>query len=304
MKRLLLAGLLALAAVPALSQVKISALPDGTEVTPEVEFPGVLLNSGVTSKFTPLLPWTFGAVGVALAPSVSVNSTAPTFELRDSDAAANGQRWRWTPNGTTLSMQVCSNDGATCNPWATVTRSTTTVSSIALPSSIVAGSATGGAQGNGSINAEALYVNGVAVSAGGPALTTGTFTATWDVACTTNPTQNFKWVKVGTVVTLTALQDVSCTSDTGGFSTQAAGGLPAAIRPDKQQRLFGARFTDNGTVDVQAGCLRIETDGTMSLFRSVASPCVGTAWTGSGAKAWTVDGVAPAVWTYDIDVVP
>ncbi len=137
----------------------------------------------------------------------------------------------------------------------------------------------------------------------GPALTTGTFTATWDVACTTNPTQNFKRVKIGTVVTLTALQNVSCTSDSGGFSTQPAA-LPATIRPDKQQRLLGGFTTDNGVIDVANSCVRLETDGTISIFRSVTRPCIGTAWTGSGTKAWTVDGDSPAVWTYDIDVVP
>lgn len=288
MKRLFLSAALALVATSALAQVKISELPagvalDGTEAIPAVQ--------GSTVKTTPAAIATYvltqDAVDIIAAESVLVDSA---------DIQLTGP--------TTVTGNVLVNGNVNLDAGGGSDEIAVTSGNTAITGSVLVGSATGGQQGAGSLNAQALYVNGVAVSAGGAALTTGTFTATWDVACTTNPTQNFKWVKVGTVVTLTALQDVSCTSDTGGFSTQAAGGLPATIRPDKQQRLLGARFTDNGTVDVQAGCLRIETDGTMSLFRSVASPCVGTAWTGSGAKAWTVDGVAPAVWTYDTDVVP
>lgn len=325
MKRLLLAGLLALAAAPALAQVKISALPDGTEVTPEVEFPGVLLNSGTTSKFTPLLPWTFGNVATVLQSSVTINSTNPIFELKKSDAATNAQRWLWWSGPTVLQMGACSNDGVTCNVFMQASRAAASpsINNLTLQtnsgainlsgtvaqtggSGVTVGSATGGAQGAGSINAQALYVNGAPVPSG-VAITTGTFTATWETACTTSPTQNWKWIKVGSLVTLTALQSFTCTADSTTFTASFA--LPVAIRPDAPQRLIGLAVTDNGTPDVAAACLHVEVDGSMSVRRSSTAPCQGNVFTNSGTRAFTIqsDGGSPSgpqTFTYDTDVIP
>lgn len=149
-----------------------------------------------------------------------------------------------------------------------------------------------------------LRGDGACATAGGA--TSGTFTATWETACTTSPTQTFKYVVSGTVVTLTATQTVTCTSDSTTFTASAA--LPLAIRPDTNLRVYGATFVNNGTADLEAGCIRLETDGSMTLMRTTTSPCNATAWTNSGTKTWEIAvggvGYGPSTYVYDMDLVP
>jgi hypothetical protein len=315
------AVLIALFAPPAFAQVKISELPASAQVEADTEIPAVQL--GTTVKITPGLPWTFGYPAAAGVSTVTLQNTNPIFELRKSDAAANGGRWRWLVINGALQMGLCADDGTTCTVWGQVNRSGSTLSSITLQaptlnlagttaqsggSGVTIGSPTGGAQGAGSINAQALYVNGAPVPSG-VAITTGTFTATWETACTTNPTQNWKWIKVGSLVTLTALQGFTCTSDSTTFTASFA--LPAAIRPDASQRVIGLAVTDNGVPDVPIACLHVEPDGSMSVRRSSTAPCQGNTFTNSGTKGFTIQSdpsggtpQGPQTFTYDTDVVP
>jgi hypothetical protein len=64
---------------------------------------------------------------------------------------------------------------------------------------------------------------------------------------------------------------------------------------------------DNGAVDTNSGCLRVETDGSLTWFRSVSSPCAANSYTSSGEKSITFgsgSNNSPRVWTYDRDALP
>lgn len=118
--------------------------------------------------------------------------------------------------------------------------------------------------------------------------TTGTFTATYSDACTTSPTQQWQWVKVGPQVTLYANgANISCTSDSGNFNSGFD--IPTAIRPQDTVRFPLVSVTNNGVNEV--ACISFGSTGVISILRLdtqlVASlPCVSTqGWTASGNKA-------------------
>lgn len=75
------------------------------------------------------------------------------------------------------------------------------------------GNPTGGDKGAGSINAQSIFLNGTALSAGS---SPQTFSATWTVSsgCTTTPSVAMTWVVTGTIAVMT-IPDVSCTITTG-----------------------------------------------------------------------------------------
>lgn len=153
MKRLLIATA-ALAAVlvypAAFAQVKISDLPaasalGGTEATPTVQ-------GGVTSRMTPAQintyvrslagSWT-GAqaasgqlsstfVSTSTVPSILAQSTAPQVELRDTDSAANGQRWNLSTSGTTLTLNACVDNGSACGAAWQATRNAGAVTAFSF----------------------------------------------------------------------------------------------------------------------------------------------------------------------------
>jgi hypothetical protein len=121
---------------------------------------------------------------------------------------------------------------------------------------------------------------------GGGGFTTGTFTVTWEQACTTNPTQTWNYAVSGNVVILAPTEEVSCTSDSTSFIS-AAGDLPAAIRQNTASVVslaVGVRAQDNGA-DTEA-CLRIESGFSLALSRVTAGFCsTANNWTASGTKA-------------------
>jgi len=122
----------------------------------------------------------------------------------------------------------------------------------------------------------------------------GTFTASFDDACSTTPTVTFDYEKNGNLVTLvaTAVSGFPCTGDSTSFATTGTP-APAAIRPTQavngaQQNQLGG-FTDSGTATL--GCFLIATSGNVQFLKSVSSSCAGTTWTASGNRA------ALAGWT-------
>lgn len=153
--------------------------------------------------------------------------------------------------------------------------------------------------GNGS---EIVVVNsgGTALeTADGTSISSGTFEATWDVACTTTPSQTWHYYQVGDIVTLYADEGFSCTSDT--IKMEATTVVPAALRPTSGFRLFfGLRVVNSGSVDPPA-CLKIDSDGDMKIFRTVSdNPCGTDNFTASGAKGWATGSQNANSFTYGI----
>jgi hypothetical protein len=86
----------------------------------------------------------------------------------------------------------------------------------------------------------------------------GTFTATL-TGCTTSPTDTAYYVKNGKAVS------ISIPSITGTSNATACGlsGLPTALRPTREQLMFGAFINDGGEA---SGVVRIQTDGTINFY--------------------------------------
>ena len=147
-------------------------------------------------------------------------------------------------------------------------------------------------------------INGATVgpfsASAGVSQTPGTWDPAFTDACATTPAaQTVAYVLTGSQVTLTWSQSFTCASDSANFST-AAGDVPAAIRPTRNVFLTGTRVVDNGLNDAGPGCIKIATDGTMSISRSVTSPCGTAAWTATGTKGYT--GAASAnSWSYTLN---
>ena len=280
------------------ADVPISGLPAGTTLAGTEEIPAV--QSAATVKTTPAAVSTYvKSQGAALTRTSDTNVTltlggAPTTALLNATSITAG----WTGQ---LSVARGGTGAATLTGIA---KGNGTSAFTAAASSDVIGTWTGGGTCNST-----TYLRGdgqcQAPPGSGATYSTGTFTATWETACTTNPTQTWKYTVVGTLVTIVATQDISCTSDSTTFT--ASGALPVGIRPDAGYVILGARLVDSGTADANSGCLRIETDGSLTWFRSGASPCAGTAWTASGTKSITFGSASnnsPRAWTYDMDIVP
>lgn len=106
---------------------------------------------------------------------------------------------------------------------------------------VVVGTATGGDQGAGTVNATGLFINGVPVSGG--ATTTGSFTGTMtgvsgSVTCTV------KYRITGSIVFLYAT--TSCLG-TSNANTSTMTGLPAAVQPARAVSCYTGAFQDNTT---------------------------------------------------------
>lgn len=153
---------------------------------------------------------------------------------------------------------------------------------------------------SGTITTNDLTVSGTCMgcAGSGAAQTSGTFTVTWDDACTTSPTQVWDYVKIGDVVTLRMVGGLTCTSDSTSFATTGTD-VPAAIRPITPiiARMGGVSVQDNGVV--AEACLNIPFTGTMNftLSDNAAVPCNAAAWTASGTKNVT-SGSGPVMFTY------
>lgn len=118
--------------------------------------------------------------------------------------------------------------------------------------------------------------------------TSGTFVATFETACTTDPTITFDWRRQdGIVLMRTESSSFVCTSDsTAILSTSTP--VPSAIRPSINTvgtLFFGA--LDNTAVQGGA-CIVLLPDGNIAISRWLNStaPCVatGAGWTATGSK--------------------
>lgn len=199
MKRFLIAGI-AIAAVlaypAAFAQVKISELPaasalGGTEATPTVQ-------GGVTSRMTPAQintyirglasSWTF--VSTTTVPTIQAFSTAPQIELRDSDSAANNQRWNFSTGATTFTLRACNDAGSSCTTPLTVSRTNENANAITLgdttgnPQIVVPGSGQWTIGGTPGTTGQVLTSNGTGVAPTWQTVGSGGTTGTFTPSCT------------------------------------------------------------------------------------------------------------------------
>jgi hypothetical protein len=106
-----------------------------------------------------------GGLGVAgaayLGGNLTISSTAPNLIFYDSDAGTDGKFWSLLTNGTTMTWRVLNDAAGGSVNFMQITRSGTTVSSIAfLGGGVILGAPTGGAKGAGTLNAAGdIYKN-------------------------------------------------------------------------------------------------------------------------------------------------
>lgn len=128
--------------------------------------------------------------------------------------------------------------------------------------------------------------------------TTGSFTASFTVACTTSLSRVFRYAIIGSVVTITAASTNTgtCTSDSASFSTASAV-APVAIRPSSGFVESPLIKAENNGVQVDATII-ISSNGSMSyaICNNLNSSCSSTSWTASGTKAAGVN--AGSSWSY------
>lgn len=120
-------------------------------------------------------------------------------------------------------------------------------------------------------------------AAGGVTQTTSTFTATFDDACTTSPTNIVNYVQTGNTVSVRfTAANISCTSDSSNFI--ATGAIPVAIRPTQNVRLSLLNTTDASVALM--GEILFDSNGDIRLTRCTSTTLAcGTGWTATGAKA-------------------
>lgn len=192
-------------------------------------------------------------------------TTAPTINFQSTGGAADVKIWDFYGDSTGVFHGRTVNDAYTVgNDWIQVARTAGSPNTIAF-----------GAPGG-------LSANGVDLTP-----TSGNFVATFDSACTVNPTATFRYQRVGNVVVvkLASVSGMPCTSNSVNFSTSGAP-VPAAIRPSTTSVAspqFGA-FVDNG-VGV-GGMISFSTAGNVVMARCTSAvSCTTGTFTSSGSKS-------------------
>lgn len=158
----------------------------------------------------------------------------------------------------------------------------TTLLNIFGDGSLVAGSATGGPQGLGTINASGLFVAGVAVATG-TAGTTGSFSA--GTTGLSGATASCKWTKIGTSVILFIGVPSTLTSSATGFTFT---GLPATIQPTTPKYaavpgigLNNSAVTNNVDALVSGSTITLSISGVTAAWTAVGNKTIGDGTNGA-----------------------
>lgn len=248
-------------------------LADGDAITGDIPDANLsanvpLLNAGNSFSASNTFTDTFNAID---SPAVLLSSASPALQLSETDAAANNGKWAIVASGESLVAAAYTDAGAG-GTWLDVSRTSNTIDAIAL-------------------TATALTHNSIDITP-----SSGTFTATFDQACTTSPTITFDYQRIGNLVTLAAVSGSGwpCTGDAVTFATTGTP-VPAALRPVVAVRsAVFSNFADNGSA-VQ-GCFTIETDGNITVQQVSGGNCSST-WTAASTRYWDTSAFALGVRT-------
>lgn len=234
---------------------------------------GVLIGAGVTLVLVALMGAgsvgfparpQFQGVTITGAPTATstqarITGTVPAWELHETDAPADGRRWRAYANGGVLNLDAINDAGTVAGIWATISRAGATVDTINLQASQV-------------------RTNGVNITA-----STGTATATVN-GCTTAPNVTTRWARSGNMVVF-SVDQVSCSSNATTFSLSNA--VPAAIQPARPQKCI-VQGTDAGA-NVLATYEFLPSSSALNLWHATAA---GGLWTASLGKGTGTGGFA------------
>jgi len=89
-------------------------------------------------------------------------STAPQLDFNDTNSTSNERYWRFSTSGSSFNLDLCNDAGSGQSNQLTITRvgSTSSSSTVNITGSVTIGAPTGGAMGNGTLNATAVYDDG------------------------------------------------------------------------------------------------------------------------------------------------
>lgn len=218
-------------------------------------------------------------LGTSSRGTVTINGVTDSYVAFGVNGGLSG--YIGTPN--TSSMDLYSNTGRALNFY---TNGGSLRASIASGGGMTVGSPTGGNQGNGTINATGLYINGVSVEGG--TTTTSTFSATF-TGFSSAPSCTVKYRKTGSQVSFFVNAGSTCTG-TSNSTSWTISNLPAAITPASNATVMGV-CTDNGN-DIP--CAAAFTSSSTVIFYA-GNPLLSTGFTSSGTKGFT-----SGVFNYDL----
>lgn len=101
-------------------------------------------------------------------------------------------------------------------------------------------------------------------------------TFTFDGAGGTSAAVTIVWEKIGSFIRL-YIPATTATSGIGSTALTSNTALPSSVRPTQAERALCAIIRDNSTVQTTPGMYRVNTDGTITIFRTAS----GTAYTNS-----------------------
>lgn len=132
----------------------------------------------------------------------------------------------------------------------------------------VIGAPTGGDKGIGTLNAQGLYVNGVAVVGGGISQATGSFSLTYSSGCISGtPSASGTYTIIGRIVTLNVTSATTCT---GGAGNIVFTGLAAAAIPTSATQAAPCMTEVNSQIPFVAGCY-VSSTGTIAIQGGTAA---------------------------------
>lgn len=130
------------------------------------------------------------------------------------------------------------------------------------------------------------------------AITSGTFTVTYPICCSTTPTQNWAFTKTTDGVTASCTiypTDIATgTGDSVNFSNTGGTQLPAAERPLQEVVFWGGAGGDAGAN--ASTVIRFSTAGAVNIGKSAFD--WGGAWTASGSREWPATNLSFPTFTY------
>jgi|SRR6266850_125547 len=230
--------------------------------------------------------------GTAGNAAIMVNSTAPAISIVNTGGATDAKTWELSASATVLSIKISNDAGSTTKNALNVTRAANIITAMQygnatdatgldhlFQGSLRLGTATA-LGGNGNINSNGVYQNGI------PLLSTGTFTGTL-TGMTAGTTGTVTWTISGQTATLQG--HFSGTSNTTAMTMT---GLPAALQPATLTSFVPCAIEDNST-DVVGAAFITNGSGTIQFYRDVLATGVlsSTGFTASGVKGfdhWTI----------------
>lgn len=159
---------------------------------------------------------------------------------------------------------------------------------------------------SGTCNGTTVLGGAGACVSSGAAVTTGSWSASLTTGCTATQSFTVSYSQVGSgtgsLVTLSASAQPSCTSNSGLWTT-ASGSIPAAIRPSRTVFFPAINGTDNGAG--KGLCLSIAADGTLALLVQASAnlyDCGAASFNASGVKGVNFgSNGGSSMFTYRID---